>query len=347
MPIEFHCTNCSKLLRTPAENAGKKAKCPQCGAIADVPADPANVEPAATMEPARPRSPFGDSPVANESEAVNPYASPTHAGMPDMVISESKGELVHRQISFDSLLRQSWAFFKENLQPIALFGLVVLGITAGVQFIMIMAGFAVGAAGVPEIVVAFQVINQVVTTAVQTYVSIGSAIYSSKLVRNGDAQISDFFQAGHFFWRGLGVTLLVTLMWAGIVFVCLIPALATFSLVDQALTVTLAVVGGLLAVFFVVMIWYRYGILSYYFLVDRNTTVGEALSLSAQYMAGNKLTAFVVRLVVTFLWILLVLVTCGVGFLAVIIFFAPYQAMIGAMIYLTATGQNWAVARME
>lgn len=37
MPIEFRCTSCSKLLRTPDESAGKKAKCPECGTIVDVP----------------------------------------------------------------------------------------------------------------------------------------------------------------------------------------------------------------------------------------------------------------------------------------------------------------------
>jgi hypothetical protein len=37
MPIEFPCPKCSAVLRTPDEAAGKKARCPQCGAIADVP----------------------------------------------------------------------------------------------------------------------------------------------------------------------------------------------------------------------------------------------------------------------------------------------------------------------
>ncbi|HND52264.1 MAG TPA: hypothetical protein PLV92_07700 [Pirellulaceae bacterium] len=37
MPIEFRCNGCQKLLRTPDESAGKKARCPDCGAIVDVP----------------------------------------------------------------------------------------------------------------------------------------------------------------------------------------------------------------------------------------------------------------------------------------------------------------------
>ena len=40
MPIEFQCTGCGKRLRVGDENAGKKAKCPECGALADIPQTP-------------------------------------------------------------------------------------------------------------------------------------------------------------------------------------------------------------------------------------------------------------------------------------------------------------------
>jgi phage FluMu protein Com len=38
MSIEFRCTQCTKLLRTGDETAGKQAKCPQCGAVMTIPA---------------------------------------------------------------------------------------------------------------------------------------------------------------------------------------------------------------------------------------------------------------------------------------------------------------------
>ena len=55
MPIEFRCTQCQKLLRTADETAGKKARCPDCGAIVDIPSQPASAEGA-------PQDPFGDTP---------------------------------------------------------------------------------------------------------------------------------------------------------------------------------------------------------------------------------------------------------------------------------------------
>ena len=38
MPIEFRCVSCNYLLSTPDDSAGKKARCPGCGGIQDIPA---------------------------------------------------------------------------------------------------------------------------------------------------------------------------------------------------------------------------------------------------------------------------------------------------------------------
>src|SRR6186713_436800 len=37
MPIEFPCTACGQLVRTPDSAAGKKGKCPHCGTIGQIP----------------------------------------------------------------------------------------------------------------------------------------------------------------------------------------------------------------------------------------------------------------------------------------------------------------------
>jgi len=37
MPIEFRCTQCQTLLRTPDDTAGRRAVCPKCGLQMDVP----------------------------------------------------------------------------------------------------------------------------------------------------------------------------------------------------------------------------------------------------------------------------------------------------------------------
>ena len=37
MPIEFRCTGCQKLLRTPDGTQGLQSKCPVCGTVATIP----------------------------------------------------------------------------------------------------------------------------------------------------------------------------------------------------------------------------------------------------------------------------------------------------------------------
>jgi hypothetical protein len=82
MPIEMGCPGCGQTLRVADEHAGKKARCPACGTIADVPL-PGSVPPA--FQPANPfaeqagkANPFADRPEV----PTNPYASPSAAGTP-------------------------------------------------------------------------------------------------------------------------------------------------------------------------------------------------------------------------------------------------------------------------
>jgi len=82
------------MLRTPDESAGKKARCPQCGTIADVPTEPdagaasTSTDPFAGLSPfepsasTEPDNPFADSPTAGAGITTgaaapeNPYAAP-------------------------------------------------------------------------------------------------------------------------------------------------------------------------------------------------------------------------------------------------------------------------------
>ncbi len=78
MAIEFRCTQCSKLLRTADDTAGKKAKCPECGAVLDVPASGAPVGSGPFGTPGQP----SDSPSHFQppSRPVAPGPSPGQPG---------------------------------------------------------------------------------------------------------------------------------------------------------------------------------------------------------------------------------------------------------------------------
>ena len=91
MPIEFRCNECDHLLRTPDEAAGKKARCPSCQNIQDVPGGqtPLAETPASNPLPpvAAPTQPPVANPVSTQSNPFagapsNPYATPTGENAP-------------------------------------------------------------------------------------------------------------------------------------------------------------------------------------------------------------------------------------------------------------------------
>lgn len=107
MAIEFSCTTCGKQLRTADETAGKKAKCPQCGALTQIPfpaamapiAAPLQVAPAGNLPSTSPSAPpFDSRSSATNGLDFNPYQSPTTVseshleyGRPEMRDLASRG----------------------------------------------------------------------------------------------------------------------------------------------------------------------------------------------------------------------------------------------------------------
>lgn len=92
MPIEFKCPQCGKLLRVPGGSGGKKAKCPSCKAVVEVPAPtpspaPENrPAPASPPSPQAPVNPFADARATGafaerNVDPTNPYASPSYSSV--------------------------------------------------------------------------------------------------------------------------------------------------------------------------------------------------------------------------------------------------------------------------
>lgn len=164
MPIEFFCPGCSKLLRTPDESAGKKAKCPQCATIVDVPATagdktttpwpggtpPPFVSPQPASSPFESGAPFVPPPkpsAAAESSPINPYATPTAAAT--FPAGESIEEMPRTGLPWErdaKSLRSFWETCKLILgSPTLAFGLMFreAGLRSPVTFLL-LGGFIGG-----------------------------------------------------------------------------------------------------------------------------------------------------------------------------------------------------------
>lgn len=77
MPIELPCSGCGQSLRVRDEDAGMQARCPQCGAITNVPVG----APPRAAGPSPRAMPSGQAtPDATASGPPNPYVSPPPLG---------------------------------------------------------------------------------------------------------------------------------------------------------------------------------------------------------------------------------------------------------------------------
>jgi phage FluMu protein Com len=333
MPIEFRCSGCSKLLRTPDASAGKKAKCPQCGAILDVPAEIADelpVEPASEPPPVEspPPQPFRPSPP---EVSPNPYVSPT---VPAPTPPPSFGELQHTTISFDDVFQKSWAVFKTQIGLCVVAAVVYLAIMIPIGALSSIVRVAGQAQEDPALIVVGVAIEQVVGFFANTFFVLGMLIFGINLMRDGHARVSEIFSAARFYLRGLGLFCIIYLIWYGLFILCLLPpVLLAVATQSGPLVLVVLLIFGPLALGVTTYALLRMSLASA-FLVDQQTGITESLRLSDQFMTGNKFTAFII-------WIVAILAGTVVACTCVgLVFVVPYlMALLTATIYLLATGQ--------
>jgi hypothetical protein len=128
MAIEFRCTGCRKLLRSDDDAAGKQARCPECGAVAEVPAAPGTA-------PASSTSPFVQ-PVS-----TSPFGPATATGAPPkpgkvlaIAIMLIVGGGLAASLAITDLLMAFGVCFTAILAPYEIV-LAILAITKGVRLL--------------------------------------------------------------------------------------------------------------------------------------------------------------------------------------------------------------------
>jgi phage FluMu protein Com len=308
MPIEFRCTQCSKLLRTADDTAGKKAKCPECGTVMTIPEAPA--APAAG-------SPFGAPPPSSfPSDTGNPYQSPGQY-VPDGPREGFRAPLSKGVLDFSDVIGRTWQLLNRDMGPCIVAALVVFVLNFAVSVICGLVPF-----------------GGIVSTLFSIWINIGLALFFLKKARGQEAALGEVFNGGPYFLKVFVVSLLLGLVVFGILAVCVGPPVLIGLAISQEALVILAVMGGLVAVgviWFVTLMFSQY----YYLILDRNVDIIESLKMSQRLMEGNKFTLLLIGLVTGILGAVATLLTCGLGVFLVM----PYMSMLYAVIYLTVTGQ--------
>ncbi len=335
MSIEFPCANCGQLLRTPDESAGKHARCPRCQQVSPVPLGPGG----AASSSAVTVNPFAD-PSPSESKAgnepFNPYTAPTARVSP--AIATATGDLVHRTINIGETLTCSWKILSEEFSQCVLVGLVYFAVQVGLM--VVGAIFAVMQQLVASdlVHVVMQLSSSLLNFVVQTWLMLGMARWSLKMVRTRRAEVNDVFSAGPYLLRGLGAGLLLWLLLFGGVAIFVGVPVGVGAWLEQQPVMVIGGIAGAVVLLVVALVVALTVFLYYYFIVDRNLGVVESFRMSSRFMKGNRVSAFAVFLLVGAVGGIGVMCTCYLG----LIVYAPYLALVVSMIYLMATGQPYA-----
>lgn len=252
----------------------------------------------------------------DDDDDDNPFAAPES----DLVSRESDddfgdGERSHQIIDAGDVISTSWAIFK-----------VDYGITIGAVFLanILMQVFAQaqnvlsviaealrqqGDDSTASILIVLAYCCIPVSFAVQCFVQLGQARLLLNVARGEQAQISDLFSGGRYFWRMFGATILFSLMVGFGMLACLIPGIIW------------------------AMMYFSY----VYALVDEDPRGMQCLSL-ARAAAKDNLGAILVLFIASIgINILGFLMFC-VGIIATV----PLTALILAVAYCKMTGQRTA-----
>jgi phage FluMu protein Com len=300
VPIEFRCTDCERLLRTPDGTSGKEAKCPQCGAIVRIPT-PAVAPPARENVPSSAPMPV----------VANPYQSPSAADADrPPAPSEQRHTFEPTQIEIGDVLNRTWEIFKVQW-PVCLavvwgpaaITLILCGIVVSLTLpVLAPAGRKPG----PEF---FAVFLFVYPVAWWQFVAVHGLML--KIARGEKAAVRDLYSFGG----------------------AMIP-----GFVAVALSALASMVGLVLLIVPGVMIMLMFS-QCFDIVIDRRAGIVESLRLSMQATQGNKLTLFLLSVLVSAIGGVCTLFTCGLAAVAL----QPFILLMQSVAYLAMTGQKTAI----
>ncbi len=337
MPIEFPCSGCQRLLRTADDTAGKQARCPECGQIQTV---PSAIAPSSVAV----NSGGAGSPGSGSFEAVpgGPVANPNRApafepSSTETGFSAGEGTLQPTPIDFGETLSRTWERFSAQLGTCVLFTFCLVGVHAAAWFISTVVTGLLAAAGAGAVVIVIQMASLVWSVLVGSFTNCMTVLFALNLLRKHPSPLGSMWKVGPYFWRVFRLQCLVIVVVFVAIVVCALPVSIAGVTQDETAVLIGTIFSGVLFIPAIVFgVIYFYGILiANFFIIDQGNGVLESVWNSIRHMHGNKLTTFLIRLVVGGVMVVLVVFTCGLGF----IFIMGYNSLLMAVIYLSATGQ--------
>jgi len=340
--IEFHCPFCQKLLKTPDDKAGVRANCPGCGEVVTVPSpeqEAAHAEADFGTSDSLLRAPHAERGVTTTSDriAVDEDGAPGQIKTCPMCGAQIKaaanrcrfcgesfvnqtGDRVPSKIDGGESVSDAWPIYKNNLGILAattlIMGVVWLALhfaeqlaQGGISFLMMGRAGGQPPDDIGQTLAVFGVLFFFETlkfAIVDCYLQSGYRQMLLKIARGENAEVSDLFAGGRFFWRVFWASVLVSLM--------------------STVGFMMLVVPGV----FVMLIFWPY----FFVIIDRDVGIVESFRVSAELTSGNYLAGLLLGLVWTGCWFG-GLAACCVG----LIFTYPLALLALTVAYCRMSGQ--------
>lgn len=315
MAIQFPCSGCGNQLSVPDDAAGKKARCPQCSTVLDVPAQAAPgdlpggefhlrpPEPAPSPFPSAP----GAAPQKPNPYAENPYASPTTGYEESKPVTFGSTDITPTRLDFEFAFSYTWELYKREMGVVIGAVLIVGAIEAVLGFIRYFVEIGLQHEDIgPLVSFGFGFVNWLINT----FFGIGLTMILLSVARGRRADFGDLVAGGPMYLRILGSSILYGLMVLAGTALCIVPG------------IVLALMFG------------QYHML----IIDKDMGIMDAFAASKEITEGNKWTLLGVGIVAGLLGGVLTLVTCGIG----AIFVGPFIALMSPVMYLKMAGQPMA-----
>jgi len=337
MPVEFHCQQCQTVLRVPDAAAGKPVRCPKCSAVVVAP-QPGSEQTPAVSPPGSPLA--AGTPATPRGPNVNPYASPLHSPAANAGIPE----LVGGPLDVGYVLSRTWEIFKIHWGMCLVASLIPGAVQ---QVLVIVLQVIIGVAGQvdPALAVGVMILAVLAIIPVIVWLNAGQTLFFIRVARGETPDIVNVFRGAPWILRFIGLFLLLWLIVDGVLLICVgAPALlggalgAIFRAAGPGAALGL-IVGGLLGVCAVIYLTLAYS-QAIYLMIDRNAGVIDSLRGSWQITQGNKLTIFLILLLLGLINLGGVLACC-IGIIATM----PYTALAVAVMYtvMAKGNQQWAM----
>lgn len=354
MSVELRCPNCQSVLRIESENLGRRSRCPSCSHVF-VANDKQGTQPAVQSDDSP--NGFGDPLVqgsilgddSNAKSAVDFESNPYSPISSERVSVTEQQEVSHTLVSVDLVFENTWAIFKQHWAMACVAVTIAYGVGYGADFVQgLLIELVQNVIDVePNVFIALQLLIYVMSWSLGIWLQLGQSLVMLDICRGKPVDLSRIFAAGRSLVSGIASMVIVF---------CIFGLLAgvfvggPYLIINNVLDVVpafqlVALIGCALGLVPFTILSIRFSI-SQLLVADRCCGPWEAIVLSWKMTHGNKMTLFLMGLVlsaVTVIGFVVGLLALCIGVFPAIIGAGAFASLSLTVAYLLITGQDMVV----